>query len=241
MNFINFLKMKFHKYYHIWPLAYAFIYAPWFYYLEHRDQLNMVKVYYINCPLDNYIPFLPIFAIPYFIWFLYMPAIFIFLFYHSKNEFYRLCAFAFSGMTIALIIYSVFPNGIHLRQELTGDGFLIQLIAILRKSDTDTNVCPSIHVYGTLAAQICLSSSQHIKGWVNRRHYNVISWIIAVLICLSTMFLKQHSIVDVISAVILVLIMYVVIFKICFKNVEFPKPKIDDPREHQVLFFLNKH
>lgn len=62
--------------------------------------------------------------------------------------------------------------------------------------DTNTNVCPSIHVIGAVA---CLAA-----GWHSRRFgtplWRAVFTVITVLICLSTVFLKQHSALDVFAA-----------------------------------------
>ena len=62
--------------------------------------------------------------------------------------------------------------------------------------DTNTNVCPSIHVMGALAV---LCTAWHCKG-LQRPAWKAAFAVTALLICLSTVFLKQHSVVDVIMA-----------------------------------------
>jgi membrane-associated phospholipid phosphatase len=54
------------------------------------------------------------------------------------------------------------------------------------------------------------------------------------------MFLKQHSVIDVIGGIILTIGLYFVVFKWWFKDVKFPAPVVNDPHQHQVLYFLNK-
>ena len=71
--------------------------------LEKYIPADFPGLHIMHCPLDDIIPFCEWFIMPYLLWFLYIPAIFVFLFYHSKNEFYRICAYEFTGMTIALL------------------------------------------------------------------------------------------------------------------------------------------
>lgn len=239
---MNRIKKELRKYKHAWPLLYVFIYMPWFILLESRIPADYTGLHIIHSPLDDFIPFCELFVIPYLIWFLYIPAIFLFLFYHSKNEFYRICAYEFTGMTIALIIYTIYPNGLHLRlSELNRDNFLIHIVQFLYSNDTPTNVCPSIHVFATISAHICLIKSPHMKEQHTRKIIKVVSLILAILICLSTVFLKQHSIIDLVCGALLSILLYFVIFKWAFRNVEFPAPVVKDPRKHQVLYFLNKN
>ena len=112
---MNRVKKELPKYKHAWPLLYFFIYLPWFLILEQKITPDYAGLHIIHWPLDDMIPFCEWFVRPYLIWFLYIPAVFLFLFYHSKKEFYRMCAYEFTGMTIALIVYTVFPNGLNLR------------------------------------------------------------------------------------------------------------------------------
>jgi len=62
--------------------------------------------------------------------------------------------------------------------------------------DTSTNVCPSLHVMGAMAVYFASRDIPRFKSsaWSG---FFIIS---TVLICLSTVFLKQHSIVDVFAA-----------------------------------------
>ena len=196
-------------------------------------------VYYVR---KEYIGRLPEwFVIPYLLWFLYVPAVFVFLFYHSKNEFYRICAYEFTGMTIALLVCTLYPNGLELRLDnVSRSNILIDLVHFLYDKDTPTNVCPSIHVFATIATHICLVKSPHMKELIPRQTIKHLSLILSVLICLSTMFLKQHSVIDVICGILLATVLYFVVFKWWFRNVDFPTPVVKDPHQHQVLYFLNK-
>ncbi len=236
------IKKELNKYKHAWPLLYVFIYMPWFLILEHNFPADYPGLHMIHCPLDDMIPFCELFVIPYLLWFLYLPAVFLFLFYHSKNEFYRICAYEFTGMTIALLCYTIYPNGVALRlTDINRDNILVDLVQFLYSNDTSTNVCPSIHVFATLSAYICLIKSPHMKELKSRQRIKKCSLILTILICLSTMFLKQHSVIDVICGILLSFVLYIVVFKWWFKNTEFPAPVVKDPHKHQVLYFLNKN
>ncbi|MBE5958331.1 MAG: phosphoesterase [Lachnospiraceae bacterium] len=218
---------------HIWPLLYALIYVPWFLYLENKyDTLKNVTI--IHTKIDDLIPFCEIFIIPYMIWFLYIPLIFVLLYFSSNKEFYRLCAYEFIGMTIALFICTVFPNGHDLRVDLgCRDNIFMTLLSFIYTNDTSTNVLPSIHVFATLAAHTCLISSPQVKV---RPYIKPLSAIAAGFICVSTVVLKQHSIVDSLCGALLAFALYFFIFKFMFKNVQFREISHD---KHQVLFWLN--
>ena len=238
---MNRVKKELPKYKHAWPLLYFFIYLPWFLILEQKITPDYAGLHIIHCPLDDMIPFCEWFVIPYLIWFLYIPAVFLFLFYHSKKEFYRMCAYEFTGMTIALIVYTVFPNGLNLRlTDIGRNNILVTIVQFLYASDTPTNVCPIIHVFATISAHLCLVKSKHMQKLNSRKRIKKVSWVLTVLICLSTVFLKQHSVIDLICGAILSIGLYFVVFKWWFGKVKFPAPNVKDPRKHEVLYFLNK-
>lgn len=234
------IKKELLKYKHAWPLLYVFIYMPWFIILENKITADYPGLNIIHCALDDVIPFCEVFVIPYLLWFLYVPAVFLFLFYHSKNEFYRISAYEFTGMTIALLVCTLYPNGLELRlTDIGRDNILVDLVKFLYNADTSTNVCPSIHVFVTISAHICLVKSPHMKELKTRQIVKKLSLILTILICLSTVFLKQHSVIDLICGAILSFVLYFVVFKWWFRNTDFPAPVVKDPRKHEVLYFLN--
>lgn len=92
------MKAFFQKYKHAWVLLYAFLYLPWFFWLESRANL---PYHVIHVWLDDKIPFVEYFIVPYLLWFVYVAAVFLYLFFKgTKQEFYRYCAFLFTGMTL---------------------------------------------------------------------------------------------------------------------------------------------
>ncbi len=192
----NFLK----KYSHAWLiLAYLPIYLLWFFLLERR----VADYHIIGSPLDAYIPFNEVFIIPYLLWFPFVAAAVLFFIFKDKAEYYRLCGTLITGMTVFLIVSTVFPNGLALRPELSAlgrDNLFLDLVAALHRADTSTNVCPSIHVYNSLAVCLAVFDSRHLK---TRYAVKAGTFLLTVLICMSTVFLKQHSVIDVFCAVIL--------------------------------------
>ena len=200
------MKKFFSKYKHAWPLLYIFIYFPWFLWLEQRD----VTYTMIHTRIDELIPFLEIFVIPYFLWFLYVPVVLFLFFFKSKKEFYRLAKFLFIGMSICLLICTLWPNGQPLRVDLTGhDNIFASLVSGLYKTDTCTNVFPSIHAFNSIACSIAIFKSEILK---NKKWIKLSSLILTILICLSTMFLKQHSIIDVFGSIALSMMMYAFVY-----------------------------
>ncbi len=210
------LKEKLHsyKYGHAWVFIYGPIYLIWFYLIEQA----VTKHYHIiHSPLDDLIPFCEYFVIPYYIWFFYVLSVFLFIFFKSREEFYKLAAILITGMTLFLIISSIFPNGQNLRPTtFENNNIFTQLVAYTYSIDTPTNILPSIHVYNSICCHIAIVKCHFLqdKPWVIR-----LSFIISSLIVLSTVFIKQHSIIDGFLAILLVSVLYYLIY------VFFPKRK----------------
>lgn len=203
------LKTFYENYRHAIPLIiYGIIYMTWFCHLEK----TVTKQYtVIHMAMDDYIPFCEFFIIPYFLWFVYVAAVVMFFFFKDKTDYYKTCIFLFTGMTIFLIISTLWPNGHHLRPYvMPRDNIFSHMVQALYRTDTPTNLWPSIHVYNSLGAHIAIAKS---KQFENKKGIKVASFILSVSIILSTMFLKQHSLFDVLTAFVLAGIMYIVVYR----------------------------
>lgn len=195
------------KYGHAIFVIYFLFYMPWFSWLNQftPQRANAFEMY---SRLDDLIPFCELFVIPYFIWFAYIAIGYIFLFFNSRTDFIKMCSFLYIGMTVCLIIYTLFPNYQTLRIDystLERESILIDSIHALQQGDTPYNVFPSIHCLNSIGMNIAISKNEWCK-----KHPSVIviSTILATLICLSTVFVKQHSIVDLFGALALSIPLY---------------------------------
>ena len=195
------------KYKHAWLLLYAFIYLPWFCYLEKTVTRNF---HVMHASLDDLIPFNEYFIVPYLLWFLYVGAASFYFLITSKEDYYKLCIFLFSGMTISLIICTFFRNGTDLRPVIDPDkNIFTALVAYIYRTDTCTNVFPSIHVYNSLGVHIAVARSERLRG---HRLIRLGSGLLMISICMATVFLKQHSVIDLIGAVILAYVIYGIVY-----------------------------
>lgn len=194
------------KYKHAWVMLYIFLYLPWFFFLE--ENVNHYDI--IHVALDDYIPFCEYFIIPYLMWFAYVIFAVLYFFFTNKDDYYRICAFLFIGMTISMIICTMWPNGHDLRPtDITRDSFCMDLIRGLWKTDTSTNVFPSIHVYNSIGVHVAIMHSEQLK---DKKLVKAGSFVLMVSICLATVFLKQHSVMDGIGAIVLAMFMYRLVY-----------------------------
>ena len=120
------------------------------------------------------------------------------------------------GMSIAVITYFVFPNGLtNFRPEtFPRDNFCTDLVKLLHKADTPTNVLPSLHVYNTMVIEFAVFESKTFGR--HKKKVCIITAIWGLLICVSTVFLKQHSVYDVLAAIVLAAIIYPITYKTKF-------------------------
>lgn len=203
------MKKYYERYKHAIPLIiYGIIYCIWFAYLEKRV-IHPGRI--IHMSIDDKIPFCELFVIPYFLWFVYVSAVVLYCFFKNKQEYYKTCAFLFTGMTVFLIISTLWPNGHYLRPHiLPRDNIFTSLVAHLYAIDTPTNLWPSIHVYNSIGAHLAV---RHNPILVKNKKLCAGSLILCVSITLSTLFIKQHSMFDVITAFIMASVMYAVVYQ----------------------------
>lgn len=205
---MNKIKAFMLRYRHAWILSYAWIYIIWFRYLE-KTINHGVKYHIMHASLDDKIPFCEYFIIPYLLWFVYVAAAVLYFMIVNKDDYYRLCAFLFSGMTISLVICSVFPNGTDFRPVIDADKNVFSaVVAWLYRTDTCTNVFPSIHCYNSIGVAVAVLNSRDLAAAKHGRLLRGVSTVLAVLICMSTLALKQHSVYDVAGAIILASIVF---------------------------------
>lgn len=202
------MKKYYKKYKHIIPtLAYMAIYLVWFAYLEKTVVRPSTLIY---MKLDDAIPFCEYFIIPYLLWFVYVSVVVIYFFFKDKRDYYRTCTFLFTGMTIFLLISTLWPNGHHLRPHvMPRDNIFTALVTCLYQTDTPTNLWPSIHVFNSLGAHIAIVKNAKL---CKNKVVHIGSLLLCVSIIMSTVFLKQHSVFDVLTAFIMAAILYLVVY-----------------------------
>ncbi|MGN0352793.1 MAG: phosphatase PAP2 family protein [Roseburia sp.] len=184
-------------------LLYFLIYLPWFGYLEDTVTTHF---HVIHVALDDYIPFCEYFIVPYLLWFAYVAWGISYFFLKNKNEYYKLCAFLFTGMTVFLVISTIYPNGHYLRPTtFEHNNIFTQAVRWLYSTDTSTNLFPSIHVYNSIGVNLAV---WHCENFKENKKVRYGSAILCISIILSTMFLKQHSVFDVVTGIVLAAFTY---------------------------------
>ena len=174
-----------------WPLW--FLLFTW---LESRE----IGYHIVECSLDDKIPFLEIFIIPYYFWFVFIAGTLLYGLVYDRECYRKMMAFIAMTYLATAVIYIVLPSQQVLRPTVfPRHNFLTNLVAGLYASDTNTNVCPSIHVIGSMAA---VFAGWHSKAF-STPLWRFLYCLTALVICLSTVFLKQHSVLDSIPALVI--------------------------------------
>ncbi|MGN0976101.1 MAG: hypothetical protein ACI4OL_08850 [Gemmiger sp.] len=180
------------------PIQFMALYLVFYLAFFEALEKTTVPVVTIHCFLDDLIPFCKYAIVPYYLWFVWIVCtLFWLLWWAPKQEFWRLCLPLFAGMTIALSICMVLPNGVALRPaSVPGNDLISVLVRGLYATDTSTNVCPSIHVFNSIMLDMAYQRSSLLSGrrW---RWVTVSARVLDVAIIASTMLLKQHSVIDV--------------------------------------------
>lgn len=191
-------------------LMYACIYFLLFRALEGRIT---GQEYLIHSVIDDRIPFVKYFIIPYLFWFPYVAVTFIFIALQEAEEYIRMIIMLFSGTTLFLVISLIFPNCLDLRPALdpADTSLLISLTRHVYTSDTATNVFPSMHVFVTICMFVATIRSKAAEKYL---WIKIASGLILVAICASTVFTKQHSVLDVAGGVIYAFLLYLAAYRI---------------------------
>lgn len=190
--------LKTPQYSHLLLLLFWPVYGIAFYTLE-RGLPG--RVYFpVECTFDYYIPFCEWFFIPYLLWFVYLIGMVVYGCLFDTEAFRRYMYFIMISYTVTIVIYMLFPTCQNLRPVyFERDNLLTQAIAGFYRFDTNTNVCPSIHVLGSFGVLYGLWHSEHFSSKAWRFSFSLFT----VLISVSTVFMKQHSVIDMIAALLL--------------------------------------
>ncbi|MBQ8975412.1 MAG: phosphatase PAP2 family protein [Oscillospiraceae bacterium] len=183
-------------YRHLWYVLVLPIYLICFWICEHIVVNNYWSSY---LPLDDLIPFNEIFVIAYVAWYPCLIAMGIALLIRNSGDFRRYMLFIGVGFLSALAFCLIFPNGQDLRPaEFPRDNLLTRVLGMLYAADTNTNVLPSMHVIGAFAFVFPAFEAKSLRS---HRWIKVLSVVMAVLICVSTVFVKQHSVLDTLAGI----------------------------------------
>ena len=179
-----------------------------------ENLIPVEKCHVIHCGLDDINPFCEWFLLPYVFWYALIVFSLGYFALYDVDSFKKLLTFIIITQICAMVVYILYPNCQNLRPaEFPRDKFLTDCIGFLYAFDTNTGVCPSLHcAYSIGIASVWLKAKD--VSWI----WKAFVVIAVILICLSTMFIKQHSAVDFFAALPVCLLAEILVFKVFYKK-----------------------
>lgn len=152
--------------------------------------------YSLITDIDRAVPFLKIFILPYVMWYPFIAFCLVYLCFKNRKIYYRILVSINIGLIFCYIIYYFFQTTVP-RPELIGNDLFTKMVSMIYGYDNPYNCFPSLHVTTTY---LVMRGVNKIKNnvWVS-----VSVNIMGVLIILSTQFVKQHVVLDMVSAIIM--------------------------------------
>ena len=174
------------------------------------------RCHVVHAALDDAIPFLEGFAIPYCFWYLLIAVSLGWFLLYDVEGFRGLQIFIIITQLAAMLVYIVWPSIQDLRPAVfPRDNFLTRVMAFIYSFDTPTGVCPSLHVaYSVGMASAWCKCKKAPAAW---KGFVVLS---AVVISIATAFVKQHSIIDVFAALPLAALAEILTYHVILPRLE---------------------
>lgn len=148
--------------------------------------------------IDTAIPFIKYFALPYSVWIFYIYVCLVYFFFKDPSYYYRgLLTYIVCALT-CYMIYSVFQTTVP-RPEIVGNDPFDLLMRFIYNRDEPFNCFPSIHCFSSYMVMRLVWTSPFRNKW-----NMILITGMSTTIILSTLFVKQHVILDVFSAILLV-------------------------------------
>ncbi len=196
-------------------------------YLLTENLIPVEKCHPVHCALDDIIPFNEFFIIPYVFWYVLIVASLLYFLLYDVKSFAYLQKYIIITQVVAIAIYVIYPTRQDLRPDtFARDNILTDLIRYIYSVDTSTGVCPSLH---------CAYSIGIASVWVKAKDIHpgikAASVFLAALICVSTWFVKQHSVVDFFAAIPLCVLAELLVFWKSRYSVYFKRKRGRNPGE----------
>lgn len=162
----------------------------------------------VHCRLDDLIPFNEFFIIFYISWYFLIVGSLVYMLLYDIEGFKKMQTFIIITQIVAVVIYIVWPSVQYGRPvSFEHSNLLTKLTALIYSVDTPTGVCPSLHVGYSIAIASTWAKKRDISLY---KRVLIIIW--ATLICMSVAFVKQHSVVDILAAILMCIFAEFILF-----------------------------
>jgi membrane-associated phospholipid phosphatase len=156
------------------------------------------EIHTLTTAFDNKIPFIEYFIVPYSSWYPYILLSLLYLCFKNRERYFKTLIAMDIGLISSYLTYLIYQTTVA-RPELVGNSIFISLVKVTYFLDEPVNCFPSIHVLTTY-----LIMKGFYKGDIKNIALKVVIYIVGISIIISTLFVKQHVVVDIFGAIILV-------------------------------------
>ncbi|QMV42921.1 phosphatase PAP2 family protein [Cohnella cholangitidis] len=175
----------------------------WMYALT--NNIDNQEVYRLTTSVDEAIPFIKYFSLPYSIWIFYIYVCLFYFFKKDINVYYRSLMTYVVCALLCYLIYSVFQTTVD-RPMIVGSDPFSELMRYIYNRDQPFNCFPSIHCFSSYMVMRAIWTSNFRNKW----NVTLITGMSSIII-MSTLFVKQHVIMDALAGFFLVEVVTAVI------------------------------
>ncbi|MCX7746363.1 MAG: phosphatase PAP2 family protein [Clostridia bacterium] len=145
--------------------------------------------------LDDSIPFIKVFVIPYMFWYPFMILTMVYFCVKDRKTYVRSLISINISLIVCYVIFYFYQTTVP-RPELLGNDFLTRFVGLVYGSDKPYNCFPSIHVLTCYIMMIAVTKSTIRNLWIKLLVYSI-----SAVIIISTLYIKQHVVLDVIGGI----------------------------------------
>lgn len=175
-------------------------------------QLSGQRAIPVNNWLDDRIPYLSWFVVPYAIWMPLLYIAFIYLGVTNRSLYIKSILTYNIAVMISNLIFILYPTHMP-RPDIAGSDIFSMLVQFIYSNDQPVNCLPSIHCLTSYLLLITMNRHKLLSSGL-RITFSIVFWSIIA----STFFIKQHALVDVIGGILLAEVTYQVVYYIAAKQ-----------------------
>lgn len=155
--------------------------------------------------IDDKIPFIKYFIIPYYIWFILIFAVPYYLYKKDKDLLSKYIISYVVCAIVATIIFTVYPSIVTRPDYLPNNNLINIMVNIIYFIDNPPINCfPSMHCAVSMLFILTISTYKNTP-----LKYRLLITFISILIMASTLYTKQHVFIDMVSGNIIMILIYV--------------------------------
>lgn len=181
---------------HVWPSLIIMLLSQLLVFYGTRLLLPHLPAHRMATALDAAIPVRAEWVVIYFLTFVFWIASAVMLLSESPAYARRMEKGYLIAMLISCVVFLVYPTTMT-RPVPSDAGLFNVLLGLLYQIDDPVNLCPSLHVLITYFCLRCAVGSRTVPKW-----YLPFSAVFLMLVCLCVLFVKQHVLFDIPSAIL---------------------------------------